>query len=120
MQNTERDTDPYLGFRFRVEISGLQIGGFSEVSGLQVEIEVHDYREGGVNEYMHRLAGPARYPNNLVLKHGIMDSEVMWNWQQDVVSGKVQRRNGSIILMNAAGEYTWRWKFREAYAIWWS
>lgn len=39
--------DPYRGFRFRVEIEGIIAGGFSEVSGLQVETQVEEHREGG-------------------------------------------------------------------------
>ena len=55
--------DPYLGFRFLVEIQGLIVAGFSEVGGLQAEIETFEYREGGLNDYAHHLPGPVRYPN---------------------------------------------------------
>ncbi len=112
--------DPYLSLKFRVEIKGLQVGGFSEVSGLQVEIDVHDYREGGVNEYMHRLAGPAKSSTNLVLKRGLMDAALFWNWQQEVVQGIINRKNGSIILLDQAGNEKWRWNFRGAYPVRWS
>ena len=95
--------DPYLAFNFRVEIDGLQVGGFTEVSGLQIEVESKDYREGGVNEYVHRLAGPMRYPANLVLKHGLMDSETLWSWIQDIKQGKIQRKDGAVALLDSAG-----------------
>jgi phage tail-like protein len=52
--------DPYLNFRFLVEIQGLIVAGFSEVNGLQAEIETFEYREGGLNDYAHRLPGPVR------------------------------------------------------------
>jgi phage tail-like protein len=112
--------DPYLAFRFRVEITGIAAGAFSEVSGLQIEIETHDYREGGLNEYMHKLAGPARYPSNLILKRGLMDADVLWQWQQQIAAGQIVRQNGSIILQNSAGEDKWRWNFREGYPVRWS
>ncbi len=112
--------DPYLSLRFRVEIDKLQVGGFTEVSGLQVEIDVHDYREGGQNEYMHRLAGPVKYTSNLILKHGLMDTAVLWNWQQEVVQGIINRHNVSIVLMDHAGNEAWRWNFRDAYPVRWS
>lgn len=48
-------TDPYLNFRFLVEIHGLIVGGFSEVSGLQSETDIEEIREGGVNDYVHKL-----------------------------------------------------------------
>lgn len=115
-----RSNDPFLGFKFVVEINGLRIGAFSEVTGLQVEIEVHDYREGGVNDFVHKLAGPARYPTNLVLKHGLMDSVELWDWIQDTVQGRIIRRNGSIVLQDSAGKTRWRWNFKAAYPVKWS
>lgn len=118
-ERTEGKDDPYLGFKFRVELGGLSVGGFTEVSGLQVEIEVHDYREGGVNEYIHKLAGPARYPANLTLKRGLMDAATLWNWQQEIVQGRVKRQNGSIILQDSAGRDRWRWNFKDAYPMRW-
>src|SRR2546427_12710925 len=51
-------SDPFLAFNFVVEIQSLVLGGFSDVTGLQKEIEVQDYREGGVNDYIHKLSGP--------------------------------------------------------------
>ena len=113
------DKDPYLSLRFRIEIAQILVGAFSEVSGLQVEVDVHEYREGGLNKYPHKLAGPIKYPN-LVLKHGLMEAKVLWEWQQQIVHGNIQRNNGSIILMDQAGNEKWRWNFRAAYPVRWS
>ena len=41
------DSDPYQVFSFLIEIDGLVVGGFSECSGLAVETEIFEYREGG-------------------------------------------------------------------------
>lgn len=112
--------DPYLGFRFRVEIEGVQVGGFSEVSGLQVEVETEDYREGGANDFVHKLVGPTRYPANLALKHGLMDTSTLWDWHQDVRNGRITRRNGSIILLNSAGLEVRRWNFTGAHPVRWN
>jgi len=112
--------DPYLSLNFLVEIEGLLVGGFQEVTGLQVETEVEDYREGGVNEYVHRLAGPTRYAQNLVLKKGLTDIESLWSWHQQVVGGTVRRRNGSIYLLDRAGLPAMWWNFTGAYPVKWS
>lgn len=112
--------DPYLSFNFFVEIEGLIVGGFSEVSGLQVETQVHDYQEGGQNEYVHRLPGPARYPSNLILKRGLTDIETLWSWHQDVVAGKIERRNGTVYLLDRMGTPAMWWDFKEAYPAKWS
>ncbi len=97
--------DPYKAYNFLVEIEGLIVGGFSEVSGMQIEIEVKDYREGGVNEFIHKLPGSTRYPQNLVLKHGLTDIDLLWQWFVDVseaISAKksFERKNGSIFLLD--------------------
>src|SRR4029079_17931769 len=91
---------PYTGLNFQVEIEGLVVGAFSEVSGLQVETEVEEYREGGQNEYLHKLAGPSKYAN-LVLKRGLTDVGTLWSWHQDVVAGTIERKNGTIFLLDA-------------------
>jgi phage tail-like protein len=112
--------DPYLGFNFLVEGGDRTLGAFSEVTGLQVEIEAHDYREGGVNDYIHKLAGPARYPSNLILKHGIVDANVLWKWQQEVIQGTIKRMKVSVVLLDSAHEAKWQWDFKDAYPVRWS
>jgi phage tail-like protein len=112
--------DPFLSYSFLVEIDGLVLGGFSEVTGLQSEVEVFDYREGGVNDYVHKVAGPTRYPANLVLRRGLTDANTLWDWQQAANTGSVKRRSGSIVLLNDAGEEAWRWNFVDAYPVRWT
>jgi phage tail-like protein len=113
-------TDPYLAFQYQVEIESITIGGFSEVTGLQVETEIQEYREGGLNEYMHRLAGPTRYPSNLILKRGLTDVDTLIRWHQQVTQGTVQRFNGSIVLLDISGQERWRWNFLQAYPVKWT
>ncbi len=109
--------DPYGAFSFLVEIEGLVVGGFTEVTGLQLEIEVQEYREGGQNDYVHRLPGPARYATNLVLRRGLTDADTLWTWQRATAWGDVVRRNGSIVLLDESGTEAWRWNFRGAYPV---
>jgi phage tail-like protein len=111
--------DPYLSFRFLVEIQGLIVGGFSEVSGLQAETETEDIPEGGVNDYVHKLPKITKYPN-ITLKRGITDSDALWNWHQDVVKGIIKRKSGFIILLDGEGNEKWRWSFERAYPVKWT
>jgi len=112
--------DPYASFNFLVEIEGLLVGGFSEVSGLQLESELQDYREGGQNGFIHRLPGPMRYPQNLTLKRGLTDIDTLWAWQQDVAQGIIKRRNGTIYLLSRMGIPTMWWDFLAAYPVKWT
>jgi phage tail-like protein len=114
-----RDADPYAGFRFRVEILGLEVGGFTEVAGLERTVEFEDFREGGVNDHTHKLATVTKYPN-LSLKRGLADAVDLWQWHQDVVNGKIARRQVNVLLMDVAGQDTWRWVVEQAYPVKWS
>ena len=49
--------DPVGALRFKVDITGLEIGRFATCSGLTVEYEVMEYQEGGQNDYVHKLRG---------------------------------------------------------------
>jgi phage tail-like protein len=112
--------DPFRGYNFAVEIEGLVAGGFSEVSGLELEVETQDYREGGVNQFVHKRAGPVKYASNIVLKRGMTDSKTLWNWYWDVTQGTIKRKNVSILLMDESGEEKVRWNFEQAYPVKWS
>lgn len=112
-------TDPYQAFKFLIEIDGLIAGGFSECSGLQVETESHEYREGGQNDYMHKFAGPTKYPP-LTLKHGLTMNELLWAWHQDVTQRTFTRKNGTIFLLNKKGIPVIWWNFKEAFPVKWT
>ncbi|OPX90940.1 MAG: T4-like virus tail tube protein gp19 [Pelotomaculum sp. PtaB.Bin104] len=110
--------DPSGSFRFWVEIDGLFVGGFTEVSGLRSETEVEEYREGGVNTYVHRFPKVTKYPS-LVLKRGVTNSVELWNWYKDVAEGIIERKNGSVVLLDQAGDEIWRWNFFDSYPVKW-
>ena len=111
--------DPYHVHNFLVEIEGIIAGSFSECSGLQVETETFEYREGGVNDYMHRFAGPTKYPP-LILKHGLTQIFGLWSWHQDVTQGKIERKNGTIYLLDSKHLPVMWWDFKEAFPVKWT
>lgn len=111
--------DPLLDFRFQVEIDGLLFAGFTEVSGLSVEIETENYNEGGVNDFVHVLPKNVKY-QNIVLKQGILYSDQMWTWIRDVKEGKIKKRNGRIILLDSDSQSRWYWHFTDAYPVKWT
>jgi phage tail-like protein len=111
--------DPYRVFRFVVEINGTLVGGFSEVTGLEVRTEVDDHREGGVNDYVHKIAKETKYPN-LTLKRGITDKTDLWDWHQQVVLGDVERKTVSVVVLDVTGKEKWRLIFRDAYPVKWN
>jgi len=110
--------DPYQVFNFLVEIEGTLTGGFSECTGLVVETETETYKEGGVNGFTHTFVSRTKSPN-LSLKHGLTLVDGLWLWHQDVVQGKVERRNGTVYLLDKfKGPVLW-WDFEGAYPVKW-
>ena len=71
---------PYGKFRFRLEIDGLDAGGFSEVSGFDASIDVIEYREGDMVTTPMKMAGLKKY-GNITLKHGLTSSVVLYDWR---------------------------------------
>jgi phage tail-like protein len=86
-------------------VSAANAIGFAEVSGLNSELEIEEYREGGRNIGPHRFPKWGRYPN-LVCRRGVTSSTLLWDWWTDVVSNSftlqtgqpTPRRNGVILL----------------------
>jgi phage tail-like protein len=118
MAKNDRKEDPYLNFRFKVEIDNLLVAGFSDVSGLQRETETEDYHEGGVNDYMHKLPKMTKQ-SNITLKRGFTDSDVLWKWHQEVIGGEFDRKICRIILQDLEGNEKWHWSLEEAFPVKW-
>jgi phage tail-like protein len=112
--------DPYASFRFNAEIDALPVSGFSEVTGLTVETNVETFREGGLNFHEHQLAGPTKFPSRLILKRGLADADALWSWYQEVMNGRITRKNVTITLRSHADEDKWRWVFSKACPVKWS
>jgi len=110
--------DPYHGFRFRVEFEHVQHGGFARVKGLVREVKVETRREGGVNDFEHKLATLTSY-GNLTLERGLID-QYLWSWQEDVVEGKIERRTLTIGLHDETKAEVWRWLVTDAFPVKWS
>jgi phage tail-like protein len=109
--------DPFGNFSFRVEIDGQVVAGFTEVNGLSSEIAVIEYREGG-DQRIRKLPGVRKY-NNLVLKRGITSDRSLWEWHQTAANGRVERRNGSVLLLDAERNVVARWNFHDAWPVKW-
>lgn len=79
-------------------------GTFSEVSGLNAEMEVEEYREGGSNTGPHKFVKWGRYPN-LVFKRGVTINADLWDWYYTILykTKNPARKNGLILLTDRGG-----------------
>ena len=110
--------DPYKNFRFLVELDGIVQAGFSDCSGFGSSVEAIEYREGGDASTVRKLPGKVSYPD-ISLKWGVTDSRELYDWHLAAVNGAIQRKNGSIILQDDAGQEKVRWNFFSAWPSKW-
>ena len=107
--------DPYKGFNFLVEIDGISVAAFCEVSGLVSETAVIEYRNGSDRiSTVRKLPGLTKYAN-IVLKRGVTPDMKLWEWRKQVLDGKTERQTGSITLLDEARKPALEWAFREAW-----
>lgn len=109
--------DPFRGFRFLVEIDGITSGGFSKIKGVSREVKFESYREGGVNEYEHKLITQVAFPV-LILERGLAIDD-LWKWAQDTADGQVRRRTLRISARDEANEPAWAWTVSDALPVKW-
>ena len=110
--------DPYKNFNFLVEIDGIALAGFSECTGLRVEVEVIEYREGSEPSTVRKLPGLSKV-GDITLKRGITTSRELHDWIDSVRNGAAARRNGVIVLLDDARKPVVRWKFFNAFPRKW-
>ncbi len=118
MSQTAARIDPVTTHCFSIEMGSIQHAVFSECSGLQAEIEVVPYEEGGCNGFVHKLPGRTKY-SNITLKRGVVSSDDLWEWFQEAARGEVTRREVSVVLLDGAQRQVKRWNFSGAYPVKW-
>lgn len=113
-----RNTDPLVGFNFRLEIEGKVTGYFTEVSGLGSENEVIEQKvvDDKGRDLVQKIPGRLKW-EDITLKRGITDDMQLWKWRQLVVEGKMKdaRTNCSIIMCDRNFEDVARWDFTNAW-----
>lgn len=110
--------------QFVLSLDGVEVGAFSEVSGLSVEVKVETIDEGGQNEFSHKVPGRMQWPN-LVLKAGVTSNSALFDWfrrssgaglEQDYL----QRTTVGLALIDGQGEIVRAWELDGAFPVKWS
>jgi phage tail-like protein len=115
---------PFTG-QFKLSIDGRPVGAFTEVSGLEVEIEAEEIREGGQNEYVHRVPGRMKWPN-LILKRGITTDDGLHNWFRSASGERfagygnmLPRHDVALAMVDSRGTVLREWTFTDAFPVKW-
>ncbi|HEY6505766.1 MAG TPA: phage tail protein [Chitinophagaceae bacterium] len=107
---------PMPKFHFSVEWApGTRIG-FTEVTGLTMESDVIEYREGS-SPLFHKIKQPGLQKlANITLKRGMFKSDIEFNdWMDTISMNTVERRDVTIKLLNENHEPVITWQVLNAW-----
>ncbi len=105
---------PHGKFRYSVEVDGMELGGFSEVSGFDASIDVIEYREGDKVQTPMKIPGLKKY-GNITLKQGVADKDALYKWMETGFEKDVNRKTVTITLLNINGEAAASWQVINAW-----
>lgn len=110
-------TWPMPKFRFEVDL-GTELKGvaFQEVSGLDVESQIIEYRTGDSPHFStEKMPGITKY-GNVTMKRGVfVNDNTFWKWHQQVVMNTIARRTVIIKLLDESGNVTMQWTLNNAW-----
>ena len=125
--------DPYRAFNFLITLvdsasstgassppqQSQPSGGFSECTGLDMSLDIEEYKEGGNNGLILRFPTRVKW-SNLRLKRGIATSDNLWLWHFGFVQGKVVRRDGVVTLQDEQQNPVKTWSFKRGLPVKWA
>ena len=106
----------YGRFRFKVEIDGLEAGGFSEVTGFDASIDVMEYREGDMVQTPMKMPGLKKY-GHITLRKGLADTTVLYDWITAGIEGEVERKTLTITLLDQTESPVASWQIINAWPV---
>jgi phage tail-like protein len=98
---------------FYIELSGLSVVAFRELSGMGSEHDVivqHQVNAQGKATYV-KVPGKLTW-QNLVLKKGVDKDMSLWTWRNTIITQGVdgQKKDGQIYLVDVQGQQKTTWK----------
>jgi phage tail-like protein len=114
------ERDPLVGFQYKIEVSGVISGYFTECSGLGSESELieHKHIDTDGREWIMMIPGRLKW-DQIKLKRGITDNMDIWDWRKLVEDGLMSdaRKNGSIFMLNQELTPVAQWDFENGWPL---
>lgn len=109
---------PLSKFHFQVDWGSEHRVGFTEVSGLAVETELIEYREGSSLEFSKvKMPGMQKY-GNITLKRGVFHQDNdFYDWWNSVQLNIIERRTVTISMLNSDHEALVTWTVNNAWPV---
>ena len=114
---TENSNWPLPAFSFEVSWGSKQTGlSFQEVSGLEAETQVIEYRHSNSKAYSTiKMPGIAKY-SNVVMKKGIfVNDNSFWDWYSQITMNTIERITVTVTLLDENSKPTMVWSLANAW-----
>ena len=112
--------DAALSLRFTVTIDGHgSLGNWTKCEGLTVEYEVHEYSEGGLNAFVHRLPGRAKYQNIKLTRPIDATSAAVLGWVASI-QAVGSRVTAQIAVVDPEGKPVAFWNLLDVFPVRWT
>lgn len=109
-------TWPMPKFRFEVDLGDLKGVAFQEISGMDVENQILEYRASNSPDFSTvKMPGLVKY-GNITMKRGVfVNDNTFWNWHAEIKMNTIKRRTVIIRLLDETGKVTMQWTLTNAW-----
>ena len=107
---------PLPKFYFSVDLGDLKDVAFQEVSGMDKEVEVLEYRHSNSKLFSKiKMPGMVKH-GNITMKRGLfVKDNTFWDWMKETKMNTNPRREVIIRLLDQEGKKTMQWTLRNAF-----
>lgn len=106
---------PLPKFYFQVKLGDTEVA-FQEVSGLDIEAQIIEYRHGNSKEFSTIKMPGIKKTGNVTLKKGVfVKDNAFWNWFNQIKMNTIERKTVVISLLDEEGNPTMVWTLNNAW-----
>ena len=107
---------PLPSFYFKVSVTDVGDISCSEVSGLETEYDMIEYRAGDSPVFTKQKMPGMRKASDVTLKKGIFkDDKAMWDWINSIKLNTIKRATVTISLLDESGKPVKTWELTNAW-----
>lgn len=107
---------PLAGFYFKVEIDGIGEIACKEVSGLDIEAQIIEYRHGNSQAFSTMKRPGVKKAGNVSLKKGVFVNDTKFrDWFNRIPLNTIERKKVTISLLDEEGNPAMVWMLANAW-----
>lgn len=114
---SSRPFDHLNSFRFQLVIDGRSLAAFASCDGLEISIDVIETADGPVR-FLRKRPGLVHH-HNIILRRGLTRATELWDWFRAAAEGRVERKAGSIVVLEDDQSEVLRYNFLDGWPCRW-